>query len=199
MRETELKGVVPDEADAVQRLDAAGARRIFAGRIEDRRFDTEGRALLLRDEVLRIRTTRDSGAAGAYVQLDFKGPTTYEGGYKHREELSLSVSDGDQCAELLQHLGYGVTREIDRDARVYDLGGAHVRFEQYPRMDLLVEIEGDPAAIERVILVLGLPRDTFTTERVSAFVNRYEARTGTRAAISEREARGDFRDSLADA
>ena len=36
-------------------------------------------------------------------------------------------------------------------------------------------------------------------ERVSAFVTRYEARTGERAAISEREARGDFRDSLADA
>ncbi|MEP7348297.1 MAG: hypothetical protein ABI877_23730, partial [Gemmatimonadaceae bacterium] len=88
---------------------------------------------------------------------------------------------------------------IDREARVYDLDGAHVRFERYPRMDLLVEVEGDPAAIERAIAVLALPRSSFTTERVSAFVSRYEARTGMRAAISEREARGDFRDSLSDA
>lgn len=197
MRETELKGVVPDDSDSVRRLEAAGARLIFSGRIEDRRFDTAGRALLLQDEVLRIRISRDAG--GAHAQLDFKGPTTYDGGYKHREELSLSVGDGDQCATLLHHLGYVVTREIDREARVYVLEGAHVRFERYPRMDLLVEVEGDPASIERAIEVLGLPRGGFTIERVSAFVSRFEVRTGTRAAISDREARGDFRDSLADA
>lgn len=199
MRETELKGVVPDEDDAVRRLEAAGARLIFAGEIEDRRFDTDNRALLSRDEVLRIRIMRADGGVPHIAQLDFKGPTSYDDGYKHREEMSLLVSDGDQCAVMLQHLGYAVTREIDREARVYDLAGAHVRFERYPRMDLLVEVEGDPAAIEHAISVLGIPRDTFTTERVSAFVSRFEARTGTRAAISQREARGDFRDSLADA
>lgn len=197
MRETELKGVVPDEADALRRLAAAGARLVFSGRIEDRRFDTPGRALLSRDEVLRIRVSRNGG--GASAQVDFKGPTTYGGGYKHRDELSLTVSDGEQATTLLSSLGYVVTREIDRDARVFELDGAHIRFERYPRMDLLVEIEGEPAAIERAIEVLGLPRDTFTTERVSAFVSRFEARTGLRAAISDREARGDFRDSLADA
>lgn len=197
MRETELKGVVPDEQDARERLVRAGASLTFHGRLEDRRFDTASRRLLARDEVLRIRVAHD--ATGTTTQLDFKGPTSYEGGYKHREELSLAVGDSTLCARLLENLGFVETRQIDREAQVYELDGAQVRFERYPRMDLLVEIEGNPTAIERAIAILGLPRESFTTERVSAFVTRFEARTGLRAAISDREAQGDFRDSLADA
>jgi predicted adenylyl cyclase CyaB len=197
MRETELKGVVPDESDAVRRLVRAGAQLVFAGRIEDQRFDTPDRVLLRRDEVLRIRVCRD--ATGARVQLDFKGPASYDGGYKHREETTLSVGDGAACAQVLMCLGYGVTREIDREVRVYHYEGAQVRFERYPRMDVLLEVEGPPESIEQAIRVMTLPRDSFTTERVSAFVARYEARTGERAAISDREARGEYRDSLADA
>ncbi|MFN8571637.1 MAG: CYTH domain-containing protein [Gemmatimonadaceae bacterium] len=197
MRETELKGLVPDEAAAIRRLEQAGATLSFDGSITDRRFDTPDRALFARDEVLRIRVTR--GASGVSAQLDLKGPTSYEDGYKHRDEMSLAVGDGEVCAALLARLGYVVTREIDRAIRVYEVHGAHVRLERYPRMDVLVEVEGTAASIEAAIQVLQLERDGFTTERVSAFVRRYEARTGQRAAISEREARGDFRDSLDDA
>ena len=128
MRETELKGLVPDEAAAIRRLEQAGARLSFVGHITDRRFDTPERALFARDEVLRIRVTR--GSAGTTAQLDLKGPTSYEDGYKHRDELSLAVEDGEVCAAMLQRLGFVVTREIDRAIRVYELHDAHVRLER---------------------------------------------------------------------
>jgi hypothetical protein len=67
----------------------------------------------------------------------------------------------------------------------YALFGATVRFERYPRLDDLVEVEGAPADIERAIVAIGLPRDGYTVDRLTDFVARYEARTGRRAAICD--------------
>jgi hypothetical protein len=66
-----------------------------------------------------------------------------------------------------------------------------VRFEHYPRLDDLVEVEGTPEQIERAIVALGLPREGFTDERLPDFVRRFEARTGQRAALCESELRGE--------
>jgi hypothetical protein len=60
-----------------------------------------------------------------------------------------------------------------------------VRFEEYPEMDALVEVEGEPEAIERVISRIGMSRAGFTSERLLDFVARYEARTGRRAFLSK--------------
>ena len=200
MREVELKALVPDLGAARARLERAGARLVYEGRLEDRRYDAPDRSLAARDHVLRLRVYRD-GASGAVrsAALDWKGPTGYENGYKVREELSSDTRDPGALADILAGLGYVVTREIDREIAQYDLGGAMVRFEHYPRMDDLVEVEGTPETIERAIAALGLARDGFTSERLPAFVERYERRTATRAAICDRELAGDYRFRAADA
>ena len=59
-------------------------------------------------------------------------------------------------------------------------------------MDLLVEVEGLPEAIERAIESIGLPRAGFTSARLPEFVADYEARTGQRAALSARELAGQY-------
>ena len=59
-------------------------------------------------------------------------------------------------------------------------------------MDILVEVEGEPPVIEEAIAALGMLRGEFTTERLAAFVERFEQRTGVQAAISERELSGDY-------
>ncbi len=197
MREVEVKGVVDDPAAARRRLEAAGAELVFEGRLEDRRYDTPDHLLGERDEVLRLRVYRTAGdVRGA---LDWKGPTGFDGGYKVREELSSKVGDPETLAEMLGRLGYVVTREIDRRIAQYDLAGATVRFEEYPRMDVLVEVEGTPEGIERAIAVLGLPRASFNSDRLPQFVARFEARTGARAAICDRELDGDYRFAARDA
>lgn len=196
MREVELKAVVRDVSAARQALEAAGARLEFAGRLEDRRFDTPERALALLDHVLRLRVYRDTAVRSA---LDWKGPTTYVDGYKVREEHSVPAGDPAPLALILERLGYVVTREIDREIEQYSLNGAVVRIERYPRMDVLVEVEGEPAAIESAIAVLGVPREGFSTGRLPDFVREYELRTGDRAAICDRELDGDYRYSASDA
>ena len=114
-----------------------------------------------------------------------EGPTRRDGTYKLREELGTSVSDPGVSLRDAGQLGYEVSIAIDRVIVQYDLAGTMVRFEHYPRMDDLVEVEGAPEQIERAIAVLGLARDGFTTDRLPDFVRRYEERTGGRAAISD--------------
>jgi adenylate cyclase class IV len=126
-------------------------------------------------------------ASGRRAQLDWKGPTTREDGYKLREEIGTSVDDPDMLATILDRLGYVVTTSIDREIAQYELAGTTIRFERYPRLDDLVEVEGQPEGIERAIAVLGLPREGFTTDRLTDFSQRYQERTGTRAATSDAE------------
>jgi predicted adenylyl cyclase CyaB len=192
MREVELKSVVDDAVACARRVEQLGGRLVFRGRIEDRRFDTPDRFLLAQDHVLRLRVYRDATAGATRGVLDWKGPTRYEAGYKVREELSTELSDVDAFTAILHSLGYVITREIDREIVQYVLHDAVVRFEHYPRMDPLVEVEGAPADIEQAIVAVGLARDGFTTERLPAFVARFEARTGERAAVCDREMAGEY-------
>jgi adenylate cyclase class IV len=197
VREVEVKAVVEHEVVTRARVEAAGATLVFAGKMRDRRYDTADRRLVGRDAVLRLRIYEDSSGS-ASAQLHWKGATSYDRGYKVREELSTGTGDAAATEAILERLGYLVTREIDRTIAQYMLGGATLRFERYPRMDVLLEIEGEPAAIERAIGMAGLARGEFSSDRLMDFVGRYERRTGERAALSDRELAGDYRYAVND-
>jgi predicted adenylyl cyclase CyaB len=190
MREVELKAVVDDLAERKSKIEAAGGTLSFEGKISDRRYDFASRELTGRDEVLRTRRYQSRASARTY--LDWKGPTEMRDGYKMREEITAAVEDFDSLEKILERLGLGLTWEIDREISQYELAGAVIRFETYPRMDVLVEVEGEPDAIEAAIEALGLPRGMFTSERLPDFVSSFEHRTGVRAAVSDREMREDY-------
>lgn len=190
MREVELKSLVADPDRTIAALRAAGAVPGLEGRLSDTRYDTPDRALLARDHVLRLRVF--VGSAGSHSSLDWKGPTSYADGYKVREELSTSIGDAGVLARLLDGLGYIVIREIHRQVSQFEFRGAIVRVERYPRMDALVEVEGEPAAIEAAIAGTGLSRAGFTSERLQDFAMRFESRTGQRAALCDCELAGDY-------
>jgi len=185
MREVELKAVVEDLAGTRKRLEKAGARLVFEGSLSDRRYDVESQELTQRDEVLRVRRYQAPGSSKTY--LDWKGPTEIQDVYKIREEVSTLVEDFDSLEQILVRLGFIVTMEIDRKVAQYELGGATIRFETYPRMDVLVEVEGEPDSIEQAIEALEMARGQFTSDRLAKFVERFEQRTGVRAALSDRE------------
>ena len=191
MREVELKAVVDDLADTRKRLEKAGAKLVFEGSLSDRRYDVESRELAERDEVLRVRRYQAPGSSKTY--LDWKGPTEIQDVYKIREEISTLIEDFDSLEQMLARLGFVVTMEIDREVAQYELGGATIRFETYPRRDVLVEVEGEPDSIEQAIEALGMARGLFDSDRLPSFVGRFEQRTGVRAAMSARELEGDYR------
>ena len=197
MREVELKAVVDSMPARMANVERAGGRLVFRGRLEDCRYDTIDRQLRARDDVLRLRVYRDEQSTRA--ELGWKGPTRYEDGYKVRDEIGARSPDAEALRLILERMGFVLTREIDRDITQYELNGAIVRFERYPRMDDLVEVEGDPSAIERAIEVIGLPRDAFTSERLFDFVRRWQDRTGESAALCDRELTGEHPYALEDA
>ena len=190
MREVELKAVVDDLAERRRRVEMAGAALSFEGKISDRRYDFASRELSSRDEVLRVRRYHAPTSTRTY--LDWKGPTEVRDVYKVREEVTTPVEDFDSLERILEKLGVRLTSEIDREIAQYQLAGATVRFESYPRMDVLVEVEGEPPAIEAAIEALGLARGMFTSQRLADFVASFEHRTGVRAATSDRELAGDY-------
>ena len=184
IREIELKAVIPDPATLRMRLLAVGAAPRFSGIMRDLRFDRGGE-LAGRDHVLRLRTfDRDGERTGAI--LGWKGPTRISAdGYKEREEIELPVGPGGGDPEAwLRALGYEVAHAIDRWVEILDLGGTVLRLEGYPRMDDLLEVEGEPAAIERAIAASGIPREAFTADALAEFVRRFEARTGEPAVLA---------------
>jgi predicted adenylyl cyclase CyaB len=197
MREVEVKAVVDSMPVRIANVEHGGGRLVFRGRLEDSRYDTADHRLRMRDDVLRLRIYRDE--RGTRAELGWKGPTHVENGYKVRDEVAAASPDAAALHQILERLGFVITREIHRDITQYELDGAVVRFERYPRMDDLVEVEGTPNAIEQAISVIGLPRDAFTSERLFEFVRRWEARTGEIAALSDRELRGERPYALEDA
>jgi len=200
MIETELKALVPELAVARRRVESRGGRMTFAGRLEDRRYDRSDLSLAALDHVLRLRVYRDQAGEVARASLDWKGPSSTSGTYKQREELNSDVAgDPAQLARILDRLGFTITMQIDREIWQYEIEGAVVRFERYPRMDDLVEVEGTPEAIERAITALGLERGSFTAERLPDFVRRFEARTGRAAALSDAELAGAVRYDVSNA
>lgn len=181
MREVELKAVCADLAERRQAIERAGATLSFEGKISDRRYDFAAGELSSRDEVLRTRTYISKRSTKTF--LDWKGPTEFRDVYKVREEVSTPIDDFASLETILEKLGLQVVMEIDREIAQYELGGATIRFEIYPRMDVLVEVEGEPDAIESAIEAIGIPRGTFSNRRLADFVMDFERRTGVRAAI----------------
>ncbi len=183
-REIELKAVVDDPAALESRLAARGARRGFRGRMSDRRYDLPSRALEARDELLRVRSFEAAaGSEPRPAEVAWKGPTGREGGYKVRDELQFTVGDAAPVEAILARLGFAVTDAIDRCVTFYDLDGAALRLEWYPRMDVLLEVEGSPSTIEAAVADCGVPRSAFSADRLVDFAERYRRRTGTAPAL----------------
>ena len=173
-----------DPAALEQAITAAGAQLVFRGEMIDRRYDRKGK-LEKRDEVLRLRVFKPaSGSPPPYGVLGWKGPVSVKHGYKHREEHETRVADPESARTILEQLGYEVVLRIDRTIAEYRLGGAAVRIEWYPAMDVLVEIEGEPEQIERAVRATGLARDRFLPAALPHFVDDYERRTGRTARLA---------------
>lgn len=182
--ELEVKAVVVDPEAVRRALETAGARLDFRGMMRDRRFDRD-EALNGRDEVLRVRVWDAEEVSHTRAQVAWKGPTIRSAsGYKQRQEIEFGADDGTHAVRLLEALGYSAVEAIDRYVEVYELHGTVARLEWYPRMDVLIEIEGEEAGIEELIRVTGIPRAECLSDSLVQFAARFSAR-GAPAVLAE--------------
>jgi len=181
--EVELKARV-ENPDAVRKaILAAGAELLYRGAMMDRRFDRRGR-LERRDEVVRLRVYHPADKSPEWGVLGWKGPVQRRGEYRLREEWESRVDDPKAVLVILRHMGYKISLRVDRAVEQYRLGEATLRLEWYPAMDVLMEVEGQPEAIEGAVRATGLPRDAFLAESLPYFTAAYEERTGRVARVS---------------
>ena len=181
--ELELKARV-ENPDAVRKaILAAGAELMYRGAMMDRRFDRRGR-LERRDEVVRLRVYHPADKSPEWGVLGWKGPVQRRGEYRLRAEWESRVDDPKAVLVILRHMGYKISLRVDRAVEQYRLGEATLRLEWYPAMDVLMEVEGQPEAIEGAVRATGLPRDAFLAESLPYFIAAYEERTGRVARVS---------------
>jgi len=181
--ELELKARV-ENPDAVRKaILATGGELIYRGAMMDRRFDRRGR-LERRDEVVRLRVYHPADKSPEWGVLGWKGPVQRRGEYRLREEWESRVDDPKAVLVILRHMGYKISLRVDRAVEQYRLGEATLRLEWYPAMDVLMEVEGQPEAIEGAVRATGLPRDAFLAESLPYFTAAYEERTGRVARVS---------------
>lgn len=121
-----------------QRLVEMEAERVQPGTFEENwLLDNDGQ-LAERGCVLRLR--KDSRGA----TLTFKGPPTFDGTTKVREEFETSISDVEATRSLLGRLGYELVKSYQKVRETWQIGAVAISLDHTPIGDF-AEFEGEGA------------------------------------------------------
>jgi adenylate cyclase class 2 len=150
--EIEVKIAVSSLSAVRDRLIAAGATMRAEVHAESNvLFDDLDRKLSGGGRTIRLRRTSPDGRA----ILTYKGPARFQGGAKIREERETEIANPDETEAILAGLGLAPRFRYDKRREEWDCEGTAVALDETP-IGLFVEIEGDPAAIRRVVARLAL-------------------------------------------
>lgn len=105
----------------------------------------------LRDAGSLLRLRRHGGTQ----LLTFKGPATFKGAVKVRQEHETEVNDLAVMGEILERLGFAVFRRYEKDREGWSLGEVSVVLDHTPMGDF-VEVEGPPEQLEKTAHEIGL-------------------------------------------
>jgi adenylate cyclase class 2 len=121
-----------------QRLEELAAERSGPGSFEENWiFDRRGQ-LQKAGRVLRVR--KDANGAS----LTLKGPSSFEGRVKVRDEHETEIGDADTARALLEDLGYAMVKRYQKVREEWRLGGVTIALDHTPMGDF-AEFEGEAA------------------------------------------------------
>ncbi len=156
--ETEIKLAVRNAA-AAQRLLRRGGFVVARLRVFEANtvFDTADLALRARGELLRVRE------AGKVITATYKGPAAVAR-HKSREELEFTASDAAGLKLVLTRLGYLPVFRYEKYRTEYK----RPRVRGLAMLDVtpigtFLELEGDPAWIDRTAHALGFQESSYIT------------------------------------
>ncbi len=158
--ETEIKFRVADLAALAERLEASGFRlqtpRSFESNVL---YDTPGRLLRLRTEILRIRSY-----AGRWTLTNKRLPagTPAEDRHKHRIETETAIADGNALAEFFLSLGLAAAFRYEKWRTEWQDGEGHCVIDETPIGDY-AELEGSAEWIDRAAARLGVDPAEYLT------------------------------------
>ena len=147
--ETEVKLYYPDLGAVARKLIGAGSKlvtpRVFERNV---RYENANHTLSQNGIVVRLRQDYRT-------RLTYKGPAQVADGIVQRYEAEVEVSDFDAMNAILRGLGYQQDMMYEKYRTTYELDECEIVLDEMPYGNF-VEIEGDSAAIERVIKTLDL-------------------------------------------
>jgi len=171
--EIEAKMKVDDLDKVRQRLRALSA--IESKNIDEINtfLDSADRALLAKDEGLRVRRNRDARTSQDTIVITFKG-ARQTGAVKQREELELTIEDYDDAIALLSRLGYAPMLTFEKKRQTWQIDNCEIALDDLPELGTFVEIEGpDEICVLRVRERLGLNEVPLIKDSYAALVQRH--------------------------
>ena len=150
--ESELKFRLTGERDHAKLraiLRDRGAHLSARYREENYRFNGPGKST--RGTTLRLRVLN----GGPHGVLTAKGPATFDGGVKTREETEIEVKDVHAALDMLEQLGFSVAWTYPKRRSVWMLDGVAVTLDVLD-FGWFVELEGPATALPQLAKSLGL-------------------------------------------
>ena len=111
-------------------------------------LDTDDGRLRNAGSLLRLRRH------GNRNLLTLKGPVSYRGAIKMREEHETELSDLPRMIEIFERLGFSVFMRYEKDREEWLMEEFSVVLDHTPMGDF-VEVEGPPEQLERAARLLG--------------------------------------------
>jgi adenylate cyclase class 2 len=158
--ETEIKFCVDDVPGLTQRLQAAGFRLLTPRSFESNvLYDTPGRQMRARTEILRIRSYAGRWTV-THKRLPDVGPG--EDRHKHRIETETETADGAALAEIFLSLGLVAAFRYEKWRAEWEDGEGHCVVDETPIGDY-AELEGSAEWIDRAAARLGIDPSQYIT------------------------------------
>ena len=181
--EIERKYLGVDFAELSRALADAGAEDLGAHFESNAVYDTSDLNLWASRRLLRVRRQEWPGRT-RYV-LTLKLPVDApEGAVKAREERELGVESAHAMGEVLEGLGYLVVARYEKVRTVWRVAGlAPMGREVLVQLDVLpfchvVELEGEPEAIDAAAARLGLDKHEISTKSYHALHQEWRSAQG---------------------
>jgi adenylate cyclase, class 2 len=185
--EIEIKLRIKDVPALCRRLKQLSARTISPASYErNTLYDTPKKDLARHDQLIRIRIEQPRSHGGRRRRplptktiLTYKGPAQAaargrhaigapkkESRYKVKQELEVSISDGEQMGRILAALGLRPSFRYEKIRTTYVLPriqNLKIEFDETP-IGPFLELEGGTSAIDRVAKLLGFSHSDYITE-----------------------------------
>jgi len=172
--ENEIKLSIGSDLDGIRRRIHDAGFEVHKKRIHEMNtvFDTPGFDLRKSDKLLRLRQVGDQ------TILTYKGPPR-PGKHKSREELELTVSDGNTFQEILAALGYAPAFRYEKFRTEYQQPAGHgvLTVDETPIGNFL-ELEGSPDWVDGNAKLLGFKPSDYITKSYGALYLAYSAEKG---------------------